>query len=40
MWEPSLPKTRPLYRAIVAALQRDINKGELRTDPRIIESDI
>jgi DNA-binding transcriptional MocR family regulator len=35
MWEPSLPKTRPLYRAIVAALQRDINKGELTSGERL-----
>jgi len=35
MWEPNLPKTRPLYRAIVAALQRDISKGELTSGERL-----
>lgn len=35
MWKPTLPKTRPIYRAIVAALQRDINKGELTSGERL-----
>lgn len=35
MWQPTLPKTRPLYRAIVAALQRDISKGDLTSGERL-----
>ena len=35
MWEPTLPKTRPIYRAIVAALQRDISRGDLTSGERL-----
>jgi DNA-binding transcriptional MocR family regulator len=35
MWAPVLPKTRPLYRAILAALERDIGKGELTSGERL-----
>jgi DNA-binding transcriptional MocR family regulator len=35
MWEPAMPKTRPLYRGIVSALQRDIAKGDLTSGERL-----
>jgi DNA-binding transcriptional MocR family regulator len=35
MWEPTLPKTRPLYQGIIAALQRDITKGDLTSGERL-----
>ncbi len=35
MWEPVLQRTRPLYRGIVAALQRDINSGALTSGERL-----
>lgn len=35
MWEPNLPKVRPYYRSIVAALQQDISNGVLSAGTRL-----
>ena len=35
MWEPSLPKNRPFYRSIVAALERDVSSGRLTSGERL-----
>jgi len=35
MWRPNLAKSRPLYRGVVAALQRDIAEGALTAGQRL-----